>query len=142
MINQKHWHTTSEYAHIAKRHCAVTQVMNLYEIIPNEAINFSLAHKYIKNGPVLFLKRKLKKSPFNLNVARIKNIKDVHQAINQNEIVVLLQRRSLFNWHWVIALGIKDEDTLLIVDGWHKKIQPFNIKDKIKICYPFSFKVY
>ncbi len=141
----KRWYTTQDFSHLAKRHCAVTLAMNVSELY---AINqgyegitwFKLIHRHIKNGPVLFLKRKLRQAPFNLKVKRVKNDEDIKRSLDQQNVVALLQRRSLFNWHWVLAIDYTD-DELIIVDNWHTRPQKFNPKGNIKLCYLFSFVI-
>lgn len=145
-IEKERWYHTAMFSASAKNHCASVSVLNLFKVFLKQdkvsgMPSFTSVHQKIGNGPVLFLRSKLKKH-FSLNTKRILSKKDMIDAIDQNEPVILLLKASLFDWHWVLVTGYHDEHTLEIVDNWNAFGQKtYIINRHAKMIPLFSFKV-
>ncbi len=145
-IEKERWFTTAMFSASAKNHCASVSVLNLFKVFckqdkAKDIPTFKSVHQKIGNGPVLFLRRKLIKH-FSLNTKRIFSKKDMIDAIDQNEPVLLLLKASLFDWHWVLVTGYHDYHTLEIVDNWSALGQKtYVINQHSKMIPFFSFKV-
>lgn len=120
--------STADFSNEAKNHCGATLAVNLYKLFNNrynfhsveEDLNldnrdnaltlFKDIHKYVPNGPVLFLARKIK-SYFSSKSIDIKYkkipFKKLLSSLDANKPVAILLADGLFNWHWVLAVGYR-----------------------------------
>lgn len=152
MIQNEAWFTTSMFSLRAQRHCSSVMALNLFHLFYlqgktthfNASELFSLIHKKMGNGPQLWIKSKMKRifaqKGLHLQLTRIKKRQDIFQAIQNNTPVLVLLRQHLFDWHWVMVVGVIDEDTLEIVDNWHQKGQrAYPLNQKAKLIQSFAY---
>lgn len=170
----REWSTTYDFREQARNHCGATMLTNFIQLenyrqgqstashhqpaakhsvsAPaatawnrQEAMSiFPLVHRYVRNGPVLFLRGKAKRyfaashmSYLAKPIRRLsaddgssrakseRKFRRIAASLREGHPVALLVAASLLNWHWVLAVGytIYTDGSfgLRIVDEWHRK---------------------
>jgi hypothetical protein len=134
------WAIMNDYNEIAKNHCGATAATNLALYFTrrgytNLAVKnkkgqrskretFKSVHKYVKNGPQLFIarntKKYFKKRGYNLKYSGANNLKSVKNAISKNRPVGILIAGP--QWHWIICVGYREYKNgkayMRVVNGW------------------------
>lgn len=148
------WAKTSSYKHFANNHCAAVLVENLsiyYRAMNliNFEIDFVEIHKLIGNGPVLFLTRKTRKyfEKHHLNV-KTKVLFSPSKMKDQLDIkkpIALLLCKSLFDWHWVLALDyfeIENQLYFKVANGWVEKDTYYKVNESSRLVFAYALDVY
>lgn len=147
--------TTNDFKDCAKNHCAATLMMNLsiyyanlgFDKLINKDIRntFNNIHEYIGDGPIFFLeskaKRYIKKCGYILITNKLANIEEIKQCIDDGIPCAMLLMDALFNWHWVLAVGYKD-NYLQIIDNWHKDVNRYyKLNEGSRFVFAFSMSI-
>lgn len=137
------WVTTGDLKY-GKNHCAATVGSNIALYYSNlgyrdlrkekdEHGTFGELYKIIGNGPILFLRRKLKSyfkdRGYNLKYKTHRSFEKIKVAIKNNRPCAVLLSASPENWHWVMVIGFREYKTgekyLQILDSWNKNENNF-----------------
>lgn len=153
--NQMKFIITSDYDSCAKNHCAATLLTNLCIYYKNKGYKrfiedndklFKDVHDTVGDGPVAFLVGKIKryfsKYNYSANIYKLKNLNEIKNSIDNNNPCAMLLMDALFNWHWVLVVGYKDE-YLQIIDNWHRDTNRFykiNVGSKFISSFSISIK--
>ena len=138
------WAVTKDYKDIAKNHCGAVLVTNLALYFSAKAYNnllvnnskydtFAAVHRVIGNGPVINLARGAKKyfndRGYTLEYEKVKSYEDIKDAIEKNQPLGLLLSNGIFNWHWIMVVGWRQDNSqenyLRIVDSWNRTDERF-----------------
>lgn len=145
---------TSDFEDCANNHCAATLLTNLCifykakgykNFINDDKELFKDVHNKVHDGPILFLANKAKKYfnkyNYNLEINKLKDIEEIKESINLGIPCAMLLMDGLFNWHWVLVIGYKD-NYLQILDNWHKDTNRYYlINNGSKLINVSSYKL-
>ena len=147
------WATTSEFNEHAYYHCGAVCITNLclyfvsrgrrnLFVKNDKSATFDAVHSFVGNGPKLTVayaaRRFFRTRYYRLKHRQVKNFSEFAEAIAADRPVALLLAESLFNWHWVVALGWRKYESgeiyLRIVNGWENSSERFYLvqgKDRL-----------
>lgn len=134
---------TSDYADIARNHCAATMLTNaLMRCCPAYAGSrgarqvFREIHRIVGNGPVLWLSpranRYLRRAGLPISCVQVNRrpgrggcaalLAVMRAALADGRPCAALVAASILHWHWILVLSIEydhaGDASLLISDGW------------------------
>ena len=153
-INYKdiNWVKTRDLKH-GINHCGATAVTNIVLYFANKGYTnlkadkseydtFTEIHKRIKNGPVVNIANKTKQyfseRGYRLKYSKVSSFDSFRMAIDKDRPCAVILSASLFNWHWILAVGWRIYDSgekyIQIVDGWNGNANRFY---KIDSTMPF-----
>lgn len=137
---------TSDYADIARNHCAATMMTNLmlqrYGRAPmcgDRRALFQRIHHFLGNGPVLRIVGKANRylaqegissrcrqwNRHLLEASPERLLRVARYELLAGRPCALLVAAAPFRWHWVLAISMQEERdgamSLLIADGWHAR---------------------
>lgn len=140
------WFTTYRANDIANNHCGAVMVTNLAlyyaslgadNLIVNDDIDktFVAVHKVVGNGPVFNLGQKARKyfrqRGYDLSLRSAASYSALKSALNAGNPLGLILASTLFDWHWVLALGwaqyAEGDNYLYIIDGWNSSPRYYRI---------------
>lgn len=142
-ISDISWAVTGTYNDIADNHCACVCAVNCLKLLQkrvpgsaaagsaneDERSCFIAAHRIVGNGPVLMLGRRLNKIfrrfGLLLRCRRAAGYEGVLSELKADRPVPLLLTCALFDWHWVLCIGIRryedGTEYLNIIDNWNNR---------------------
>jgi len=142
-IKDINWAVTGSYNDIADNHCACVCAVNASKLLKtrvpdgeklsaaqnDERSFFTDAHRIIKNGPVVFLAAKMNRIFRSLGVLLkcrgAGGKKGLIAELENDRPVALLLSCALFDWHWVLCIGIRSyedgSEYLNIIDNWNNR---------------------
>lgn len=129
-------------------HCAFTTAANIMKLMGYDEISFDEIYRYIKSGPVLFLKAKIKKIIKNrmtsVNIKRkyFPKTMDLVKAIDEGHITAMLLIESIKSAHWVLVAGYaikKDEIYLKVFTNWYKSFRYYKFGKGSKAFLSLEF---
>lgn len=152
--NQMKFVTTSDFNHCAKNHCAATLLTNLcifyahkgYKQLIDKDINntFKEIHDLVGDGPVMILSKKARKyfylHNYNLVINKLNSLEDIKKSIDDGIPCALLLENALFNWHWVLVVGYKD-NYLEIIDNWNRSTRYYLINNGSRLRSAKAYKI-
>lgn len=137
---------TSDYADIARNHCAATMLTNIVlltgsreQLCQDRRLLFRAIHRFVGNGPVLRLQNKANRYFRDANIPlRCQQVNRGLLAFSPERLAAiaaaearagrpcaLLVAASPLHWHWVTVVGVSEEmsgcSPLIIADGWHAR---------------------
>lgn len=146
------WVKTKDLSY-GTNHCASTAATNIVLYFANkgytdlkadnsEHSTFIEIHKRIKNGPVASIANKTKQyfseRGYRLKYSKVSSFDSFRMAIDNDRPCAVILSASLFNWHWILAVGWRIYDSgekyIQIVDGWNGNSNRFY---KIDSTIPF-----
>ena len=138
---------TGDYFDVADNHCAAVCAMNLTLILRRHRIGhinrcrigndrkkvFLSIHRFIGNGPVVFLKPKInryfKSLGSMIRIVPISSYEEIEDSVLGRVPVALLVNAGITNWHWILVIGIRKYQNgsiyLNILDGWNKRVDRY-----------------
>lgn len=138
------WAVTKDYIDKAKNHCGAVLVTNLALYFSAKGYNnllvnnskddtFVAVHRIVGNGPIISLTKKARKffneRAYALEYEGVKSYKDMKDAIDKGQPLGLLLSSGIFNWHWIMVVGWKEDTSqrsyLRIVDSWNRTDERF-----------------
>ena len=144
-IKQKIFATTDLFEGHAKNHCAATLVTNLclyywslderykplLELDDRGQVDlqktFAAVHKFVGDGPVLFLRKKalayFKSRGFTLEGRILHTKKALKEAVERKDPCAILLENAYNDYHWVLSTGYKESSFgdlyLNVIDNWY-----------------------
>lgn len=147
------WAKTPSYNHFANNHCAAVLVENIsiyYQELNliNFKVDFKDIHNIVGNGPVLFLARKTRryyqKHHLNLKTKVLFSQSKMKEQLDMKIPIALLLRKSLFDWHWVLAvayLEIEDDMYFKVANGWVENDMYYKENESSRIVFVNAFEL-
>lgn len=142
--DKRQYYTTSMFNHFAKRHCAFVTLLNVlvyYDLKSKDLIDY--VYKLVGNGPILFMQRKIKRLFNYLNIdidlKKIYRKNTLIKTLKNDDLVMVLLMRHIFDWHWVLTSEIKD-DELTVINAWNTKPVAYQLNQGSRFIYAIRIR--